>query len=56
MGILGHNVNAYVGVGHDQKVGNTVVLEYLVHIKLNNYNSYPEDTTVISRTLTMTNT
>lgn len=55
MGILGLNVNVYIGVGHDQKVGNTVVL-YLGHIKLNNYNSHPEDTTVISRTLTMTNT
>lgn len=56
MGILGHNVNMYIGVDHDQKVGDTVVLEYLGHIKLNNYNYHPEDTTFISRTLTMTNT
>lgn len=56
MGILGHNVNMYIGVDHDQKVGDTVVLEYLGHIKLNNYNYHPENTTFISRTLTMTNT
>lgn len=47
MGILDHNVNMYIGVDHRQKVGNPVILESLGPMKLNNYNCYPQEPSVI---------